>query len=115
MLFGVVDQRREISLFLCRQRVGEERVNFAPDGTGTILQDMAERFVFTMNIGEKMLGAFGQVELCAQPDKGYRGCLNRGVLPRQKLQITHLTCRYLLHRTIPCGPTDREVIIEPYS
>ena len=78
LLLGIVDQRAEFPLLALAEAVAEKVVHLALDVTRGILQHVLESFVFSVDVGKEVLGAFRQVQYGLQVDDlgagfGYRG------------------------------------------
>ena len=75
LLLGVVDEGAQVFLLFQTQRLVEDLAYFSLDRTRGVAQYMLERVVLSMQVGQEMLGAFGQVENGFEVDDfGAGGC-----------------------------------------
>ena len=82
----IIDERAQF-IGLANRQVREPQVHFFPDDAGAVVHDMAERFVFPVNIAHEMLSALGQAELSTDTGDFRAQCFNGGVLFPQKTQV----------------------------
>ena len=85
-LARIVDEGTELVDVVLPHVRGEEFVHLALDVSRSVLEDMAERLVFAVNVGHEVLGAFGQIEDSLQVDDLGGGRLDGGEALRQHLQ-----------------------------
>ena len=78
LLVGIIDECAQLALFRFAQRVAEEVVYLTSDVARCVLEHMTECLVLAMNVGKKMLGAFGQVENGLKVDDLRACCRYRG-------------------------------------
>ena len=64
----IVDQRADFFPVDIRERFLEKQIHFLTDHTGTVIQNMAESFIFSVQVAHKMLRAFWKTENCFQID-----------------------------------------------
>ena len=62
LLFRVIDKRTEFFSFGVAEAVAEKFLHFSFDGTRSIAKHVLEGFVFTVQVGQEVLGSFGQVD-----------------------------------------------------
>ena len=75
------------------QRVYEQVVDLLPDDAGTGVEDVDKGLILPVDVGDKVLGALGQVQNGLKVDDLAAGGLDRGVLLGQQFQITQLFLR----------------------
>ena len=68
LLLRIVNQSAKFTLLISTKCVTKKLMHFSSDVTRSILQDMLKRFIFSMNISQKVLSAFGQIENRTQVD-----------------------------------------------
>ena len=69
---GIVDECRELLLFILGERVAEDIVDFVTDASRAVAQDVRKGFVFAVDVGHEMLRALWQVADGFQVDDFFR-------------------------------------------
>ena len=76
----VIDESAELGAILFGEAATENVINFLPNDARTIIDDVEKCGVFAMQIGNKMLGGFGQAQLGFQMNDLFVDRLLRRVL-----------------------------------
>ena len=87
LAFRIINQRGKHIFLLIRKGVSEGLLNFPPDRSRSVAQNMRKGFVFAVNITDEMLRSFGEVEDGTQIDNLGAGRLDIGIGLRKKVQI----------------------------
>ena len=87
LFFGVVDQGCQLIPVVAGKAGTVQIVQLFLYDTGTRVQNVQKGFIFAVDIGDEVLRAFGEIQNCLQVDEFRAGCLNRGILFCQQLQI----------------------------
>ena len=90
LLLGVIDERAELAFLGFAQRGAEKLINFSLDISRSVLQNVLKSFVFTVYIGNEMLGGLGQIKDGLQV---YYLCTGLGYCWEgvgKKLQVAHV-------------------------
>ena len=74
LLLRVIDERAELPLLSIAERVSEEIVDFPLDITGSILENVLERLVFSVKVGNEMLRGLGEIQDSGEVDDLGAGC-----------------------------------------
>ena len=97
LLLGIIDQGGKLLTFLGRGVfLRQHRIHLFTDHARSAVQHMAKRFVFTVQIAHKMLGALGQAQHGLLIDHLAGGHGNGGILLREQLQIAQVFLYQLL-------------------
>ena len=66
LLFRVIDKRTEFFSFGVAEAVAEKFLHFSFDGTRSIAKHVLEGFVFTVQVGQEVLGSFGRLTMASR-------------------------------------------------
>ncbi len=99
-LAGVIDQRAEFFFLRLPDLVAEDFVHLPLDVAGSVFQYVAEGLELSVDVGQEMLGAFGQIEDGLQVDDLGTGFRDGGEGVRQQLQVAHVVFYGLCFRHI---------------
>ena len=69
---------------------GKKLVHLFPHRAGSAVQDVEKGLIFAVHVGNKVLGALGQIQNGLEIDDLGTGRLYRGILPGQHLKIVQI-------------------------
>ena len=66
--FWIINECQQVIPFFLTHGIGKEHFHFFPDNTGTIIQYMIKRFIFTMEVAHEMFRSLWQIHDSLQID-----------------------------------------------
>ena len=89
-LSGIINQGCQLLLVFHTQSIPENLIDLAADGTGAVFHYMGKRFVFSVNIRQKVLRSLGKIQNSLQVNHLCRCLCNRGIQIRKPFQISDI-------------------------
>ena len=96
-LFGVVDERAEFLFLALTDFASEELVYLSFDVSRRVFQYVAKSLILSVEVGKKMLRAFGEVEYCLEVYYLGAGGSHRGKRLRQKIEVAQVAVDVVMY------------------
>ena len=89
-LLRIINKRAQVLLLLLAQGIAKEVVDLALDITRSVAQHVLEGFVLTVEVGQEVLGRFGQMKNGLKVDNLSGDARNGGEIARQQSQVSQV-------------------------
>ena len=89
-LLGIINERTQILLLLLAQGIAEEVVDLALDVTRSVAQHVLEGFVLAVQVGQEVLGGFGQMKDSLEVDNLGGDARHGREVARQQSQVSQV-------------------------